>query len=346
MKRYFLHGIILFFLLACGKDSKPEQQEYITIGGLFPLTGELCNEGIRALNGLQLARNVLNKKGGILGKQLDIIVLDDKNDVQYAIEQYKALKEKGVIAIIGSSFPEVTQALAEAAEKDSMPIISPMIVNPAKAKALASFAYNTLNARTALILDNSKYTSTTNIFEEEFKLKGGKVLSRQRYSSPEAFETILEEYKSNQPDIIFCPTHYIEAAQLVEATHKLGFENSKFIGTYAWEGILGLLHEYDMERVFYASPFMANDEEPDVKEFSQNFFESFNQMPMGTPAVTYSSVQILAAAIESSGSTNAKDIMEAMKTVMPDVIAEPNPKIVYIMQVKNNIYSLFEKINL
>ncbi|MCL2207122.1 MAG: ABC transporter substrate-binding protein, partial [Fibromonadales bacterium] len=172
MKRYFLHGIILFFLLACGKDSKPEQQEYITIGGLFPLTGELCNEGIRALNGLQLARNVLNKKGGILGKQLDIIVLDDKNDVQYAIEQYKALKEKGVIAIIGSSFPEVTQALAEAAEKDSMPIISPMIVNPAKAKALASFAYNTLNARTALILDNSKYTSTTNIFEEEFKLKG------------------------------------------------------------------------------------------------------------------------------------------------------------------------------
>jgi len=336
---------LLLFLISCGKDSKPH--EYITIGGLFPLTGEFCNEGIRALNGLQLARQVINESGGILGKRLDIIVLDDKNDIQHAMEQYDILKKKGVIAIVGSSFPEVTQALMKAAEKDNMPIISPTAVYPEKPKVLASFAYNTLKAKTALTIDNHKYDSIVNVFEEEFKRNGGKILSREYYSSPKDFEAILKKYKSNQPDIIFCPTNYIAAAKLTEAAHKLGLDKPNFIGTHAWEGILGFLQEYEiMDRIYYASSFMANNEDPDVREFSQNFFMSYNHVPSSTSALSYSSVQTLVAAIKSSGSTESNDIIAAMKANTPNVIAKQDPQTVYIMRIKKEFYSLFEKIDL
>ena len=343
MHRLFL----LLFLISCDKDSKPVHDEYITIGGLFPLTGEFCNEGIRALSGLQLARQVLNENGGVLGKPLDIIVLDDRNDAEYAIEQYNILKEKGVVAIIGSSFPEVTQALVKATEKDGMPMISPRVVNPAKAKALALFAHNTLNAKTALIIDDTEYDSTTHIFEEEFKLKGGTILGHEDFSRSENFERILKKYHSNQPDIIFCQTNYIAAAKLAETAHRLGLDKSRFIGTYTWEGILGFLHERQItNRIYYASPFALDEEDEQIKEFAQNFFDNYKQMPVSASALAYSSVQTLVAAIDSAGSTEPESIISMMSQIDPNVVAKHSHQVIYIMKIKNNTYSLFEKINL
>jgi len=338
---------LLLFLISCGKDSKSVHDEYITIGGLFPLTGEFCNEGIRALSGLQLARQMINESGGVLGKPLDIIVLDDRNDAKYAIEQYNILKKKGVIAIIGSSFPEVTQALAKATEEDGMPMISPAVINLAKAKALALFAHNTLNAKTALIIDDAKYDSTTHIFEEEFKLSGGTILGHEDFHSPEDFEGILKKYSSNQPDIIFCQTNYISAAKLAETTHRLGLNKPKFIGTYAWEGILGFLQEQEItNRIYYASPFAFDEEDEQIKEFSRNFFDNYKQMPISASALAYSSVQTLVTAIDSAGSTEPESIISMMSKIDPNVVAKHSHQTIYIMKIKNKTYSLFEKVNL
>jgi branched-chain amino acid transport system substrate-binding protein len=110
--------LLFLTVLMSGCTKKAEQQGYITIGALLPLTGESSDEGLRALNGLQLARKEINKSGGILGKTLDIIVLNDRGDEEYIVRQYNALKERGVAAIIGSSYSSVTMALARAAEKD------------------------------------------------------------------------------------------------------------------------------------------------------------------------------------------------------------------------------------
>ncbi|MCL2260096.1 MAG: ABC transporter substrate-binding protein [Fibromonadales bacterium] len=345
MKMHWL--FLLLFLISCGRDSKPAHDEYITIGGLFPLTGEFCNEGIRALNGLQLARQVINENGGVLGKKLDVIVLDDRNDAKYAIEQYNVLKKKGVVAIVGSSFPEVTQALIKATEEDGMPMISPTIVNPTKAKVLASFARNTLSAKTALIVDDAKYDSTTNLFEEEFKLNGGIILGHEDFNSPEDFENILKKYRATQPDIIFCQTNYIAAAKLAETAHKLGIDKSKFIGTYAWEGILGFLYEEEItSRIYYASPFALDEEDEQIKEFAHNFFANYRQMPVSASALSYSSVQILVAAIDSAKSTEPKDIISTMSIIDPNIVAKHSHQTIYIMEIKNNIYSLFKKLNL
>jgi len=347
MKLFFIGCLFLLFFGSCDKSSKPVQQEYITIGGLFPLTGEFCNEGIRALSGLQLARQVINENGGVLGKPIDIIILDDKNDVQHAVEQYKILKAKGVVAIVGSSFPEVTQALAKETQKDGMPFVAPTAINPTKAKVLAEFAHNKLGAKTALIIGDYQRDSITILFEESFKNIGGSIIGRDNYSSYGDFETILAKYKINQPDIIFCQTHYIAAAKLVETAHKMGFDKSKFIGTYAWEGILGFLREYSViDRIYYATPFTLDEMDSIVKDFSQRFFINYNQMPLSTSALSYSAIQVLVDAIESSESTEPENIIAAMKINMPEIVAKHNPQAVYIMQIKNNLYSLYEKIDL
>ncbi|MCL2220204.1 MAG: ABC transporter substrate-binding protein [Chitinispirillia bacterium] len=371
--------LLLLLLASCSNFSKPPDaaQEYITVGALFPLSGEYCHEGMWALNGLQLARQEINDSaGGVLGKKIDIIALDDRGDPEYAAEQYAILRERGVVAIIGSSFSDVTLAIARAAEKDGIPVISPTASNPAvtegrrnvfrmiflddyQSRALASFALNSLGAKTALVLKGDpRYLPVASAFEEEFKAGGGVSVVRERYSSPNDFDNILAGYKSNQPDIIFCPADYIVAARLAEAVYRVGLDKPKLIGTDAWDGILVFLREQKiMDRIFYATPFVFDDDDPAIARFSRAFFDQFSHMPLAPSALAYSSVQMLVAAMEASGGTEAEGIINAMKAHGADVLtgytrfdAGNNPYSdktgVYIMGIKNRHYTSVEKIRL
>ena len=72
-------------LAACGGEKaadKPSttEAETIKIGAIGPLTGPVAIYGISATNGLKLAIDEINANGGILGKQVELNVLDEKGD--------------------------------------------------------------------------------------------------------------------------------------------------------------------------------------------------------------------------------------------------------------------------
>ncbi|MCL2218854.1 MAG: ABC transporter substrate-binding protein [Chitinispirillia bacterium] len=353
-----------------------KQDEYITIGAIFPLTGHYCDEGVRALNGIKQARQEINDAGGVLGKKIDIIVLDDKGDKQRVVEQYNVLKEMGVVAIIGSLFSNVTLPLAEAAAADGMPVISPTASNPEVTKGrknvfrlifldddqsriVAGFAHKTLGAKTALIIaGDERFEGMHKVFEEAFKAAGGQVIGKERFTARRDFGAILNKYGRNHPDVIFCATDYTIAAELAEAVNDAGFDGVKLLGTDAWDGILTFAHRLEaMERVYYASPFAFDEIHPAVARFSQRYFDNFSYTPISTAAQSYSAVQILVKAIESAGSTKAEDIIEVMRTGVFDVIAghmsfdeNNNPcsldASVYIMEIKGGYYRSVEKIRI
>ncbi|MCL2182205.1 MAG: ABC transporter substrate-binding protein [Chitinispirillia bacterium] len=377
----------LALCLSCDSASKQQarqakQQQYILIGALFPLTGGHCDEGIRAFNGLQQARSDINDAGGVLGKKLDIIILDDKGDEEYVVRQYQALKERGVAAVIGSSFSDVTMALARAAEGDGIPIISPTATNPAvtegrrnvfrvtylddvQAAVVAGFALRTLSAKTALVIrGDSRFDALADVFSAAFNEGGGRVAGAERYTGPAQFDDILKKYKSRRPDVIFCAADYVDAAQLAEAVHSAGFEGTRLLGTDAWDGILSFAHNIDaMERVYYAAPFAFDEPDPKITRFSQAYFDNFSYTPISTAALTYSAVQILVAAMEKHGTEaggvkpGSASLVDVIRGSEFDIITgkirfdENNNPIspdsyVHIMQIKGGYYASVEKIRL
>jgi len=120
---------LLFALLISGCSPVENKQDYVTVGALLPLTGADSDKGMRVLNGLQLAKREINEKGGILGKKLDIIVLNDHGSERNALQQYMVLKEKDIAAIIVLNHSGVTLTIAKAAETDGIPIVSPSAVD-------------------------------------------------------------------------------------------------------------------------------------------------------------------------------------------------------------------------
>jgi branched-chain amino acid transport system substrate-binding protein len=368
-------GLILLAVLISGCAPKTEQQGYITIGALLPLTGESADEGLRALNGLQLAKKDINQSGGIMGKMLDIIVLNDRGDEEYILRQYNALKEKGVAAIIGSSYSNETMALARAAEKDGIPIISPTATHPDvtkgrpnvfraifiddyQAEAMAYFAYHSLGARTAVVLknaDKNSYGHITEPFAGAFTAYGGRIIAAELYAPEDDFADILGKYTASPPDLFYCPENYMPAAHLVNAAYATGLHKTYLLGTDAWDGLLTYVYQPEaMENAYYSAPFCFDDKDETVSQFVRNYFTSFSQMPLTGSATAYTCVYILAEAIKKAGNTESGDIVAAIKSNELDMITgrikfdeNNNPRQnVYILHIKGGIYATYEKMSL
>jgi branched-chain amino acid transport system substrate-binding protein len=362
----------LFAMVCISGCSEKTQSEYITIGALLPLTGESFDEGIRALNGLQLAKAEINENGGILGKKLNILVLNDKGDEEHVLRQYNVLKKKGVAAIIGSSYSGVTNVLAKEAEKDGIPVISPTASSPEvtrgrnnvfraifiddyQAEIIAKFARGSLNAKTAVALynsNNSSYKQAAAIFAETFTAHGGQMMAVKPYSSDKEYKNILKQYKANPPDAIYCPEDYAPAAKLVNAVFELGLKDSYILGSDSWDGILAYIPNPEArKRTYYTVPFSFDDPDPKVEQFVRNYFSVFSQMPLAGSANAYTCVYIIAEAIKKAGKINHDDIVLAMKenelsTIIGQIKfdKENNPRTnVYVVQIKDGTYSTYEK---
>jgi len=362
------------FAASCARAGE-NRQGYITIGVLLPLTGSDSDEGLRAVNGLQLAKEEINAAGGVLGKKLDVIVLNDRGDEEYVVKQYKSLVDKGVAAIIGSSYSNVTLALAIASEKDGIPIISPtssnmevtrgrrnvfraIFADDYQAEAMAHFAYNTLNAKTALVLSNKNYgdyVQVADIFAELFAKAGGRVLAVEPYLSGNDFSDILRKYSANHPDVIYCPDDYIQAVKLINTAYEAGFSNTHLLGADSWDGFLSYIFQPDaLKNVFYSAPFSFDDQDENVVKFVAKYFDSYSQMPLSGSATAYTCVYILAEAIQKAGSTDKDDIIESLKEIELDVITgrikfdENNtPRSnVYIIKTEGGVYSAYLKLSL
>ena len=366
--------LVLMALCACGCSKNMERQDYITIGALLPLSGESSDEGLRALNGIQLAKGEINGNGGILGKKLDIIALNDKGDEEYIIRQYNRLKEKGVAAVIGSSYSGVTNVLAQAAVKDGMPVISPtasapmvtkgrsnvfraIFIDDYQVEVMAKFAFDSLNAKTAVVMYSENfdtYVHSARTFAEFFTARGGQVVAHEYFSSDSAFGDILRKYVKNQPDIIYCPENFTPAAKLVNTAYDIGMKDTRILGSDAWDGLLAYVyHPGAMENAYYTSPFSFDDKDPLIARFVRDYYEMFSQMPITGSATAYTCVYILAEAITRAQSLGMGDIAAAIKNTELDAITghinfdeDNNPRTnVYIIQIKGGVYSTYSKMS-
>ena len=376
MKRLiFLFFALLLIIIIPGCSSKTEQYEYITIGALLPLTGDGADEGLRAFNGLQLAKREINKNGGIRGKLLDIIVLNDRGDEDYIVQQYNRLMEMGVVAIIGSSYSSVTLALAKASVKDGIPVISPTATNPDvtlghrnvfraifindyQAEVLAYFAFNSLNARTALVLVNDDFAGNkrvAEVFIECFEKYGGEITAIEPVSSADEHAGILAKYSANKPDVIFYPDDYIPAAMLVNTAYEIGFAGAYILGTDAWDGFLPYISATDaLKNVYYTSTFSFDDDDPEVVRFVRDYFNLYSQMPLSGSATAYTCVYILVEAINMTGYTTKDVLIYSLKATELNTITgrikfdnNNNPRTnVYIIKTEGGIIATYEKLSL
>ena len=112
-------------LVGCGgggTEGQTSNADTVKIGGLAPLTGNLSIYGIATDNGVKMAIDEINAAGGVLGKQIEYIVYDEKGDATEAVNAYnKLIQSDQIDALIGDVTSNPSIAVAQQAAKDGIP---------------------------------------------------------------------------------------------------------------------------------------------------------------------------------------------------------------------------------
>jgi len=113
-------------LAACGSaEGGTDSTGPIKIGMVVPLTGFLSPLGAGDKAAVEQEVKAINDAGGILGRQLEVTIKDDKSDVPQSVTEYNQLAaDRDYTAILSSSFVSASTAIGPSAETSKIPTIA------------------------------------------------------------------------------------------------------------------------------------------------------------------------------------------------------------------------------
>ncbi len=312
--------------------------EAIKIGGLAPLTGQVSVYGIAASNGVKMAIDELNAKGGINGRQIDFILLDEKGDQTEAVNAYTQLLDKGIVALIGDVTSKPTIAVAERAKEDNMPMITATGTNPAITKVgenvfracftdpsqgviMANFASAKLNAKKVAVLYNTSDDYSAGIadsFKTQSGVKGMEVTSYEGYGADDTdFKTQLTNIIAKNPEAIMVPDYYNTVALITKQARDLGYKGA-FLGGDGWDGVLTVVDATNvaiLDNSYYSNHYFKDDPAEALQNFLKGYKEKFNMEANSFAALGYDAAMLMAQAIKEAGTTDKQAIIDAMKNI-------------------------------
>jgi branched-chain amino acid transport system substrate-binding protein len=362
-------ALVLVLLARCGGE-KPTASQGIEIGFYGALTGPQATFALSGRNGSRLAIEEINGAGGVLGKKLDLLSEDDRNDpTEAASAVTKLITRNHVVAVIGENASSRTLAAAPIAQKYEVPMVSPTSTNvevtkkgdfifrvcfidPSQGRALALFARDGLKAQTASILIDSKSDYSVGLaaaFTKVFTDKGGRIASELKYAEGDSdFSAQLTSIKANHPDVLFVPGYYTDAGLIARQARGLGV-TSVLLGGDGWDSPkLAEIGGAAIEGSYFSNHYSVDDPSPSVRAFVSAYRKAYGSDPDSIAASSYDAARVIADAIRRAGSTEGKRVRDALAATkdFPGVTgsitmdADRNPtKLPVILKVQNGRFT-------
>ena len=302
--------------------------------GLFiPLTGSQASFGIDALNGARLAVDEINEQGGVLDHPVNLIVKDTESRTELVASIVEELIDaEKVVALIGEITTDRTLAAAPLAQERGIPLITPSATNEKitaagnyvfracytdafQAAIMTKFARSLDVDKVAMLFDgdNPYGTSLSNAFKVDFVKQGGSIVAEQTYRAGDVdYATQLNAIKLKNPDIVFLPSYFAEAAVIIKQARQLAIE-VPFLGTDGWDSSeLLKFAGQAVNNCYFASHFSSERLSDRAKPFSEAYRAKFQAAPPPLAALTYDAVWLLADALRRGGSSTSTALRDAL----------------------------------
>ncbi len=337
-----LSTLLLFAALACGCNGRgaagtddPPPDDRLRIGAVMSLTGDTGRYGLSAMNGMQMAVEDVNGRGGIGGKQVELIVQDTRSDADETERVVRRLvDERRVHALLGEIVSSRSLVVAGIAQEARVPMLTPSATSPEvttrgdyifrscytdpfQGAALAQFAARTLGARRAamlLVAGDAYSAKLARFIRDEFARRGGEVVIEQTYTEGDSYFTEqLMKIKEAAPDVVFLPGYYREAGLIAREAKKLEL-TVPLVGGDGWDS----RHLYEIGEIaivgsFFSSHYSADDPDPLVQQFVADYRRLYGSQPDAFAATAYDAARIMLDAFErAGGATDGAAVRDAL----------------------------------
>ncbi len=318
-------------LWGCGSAKSDDE---ILIGEYSSLTGTAATFGTSTHKGLLIAVEEVNLAGGVLGKRIGLQTEDTQSKAEEAASSVtKLISRDRVKAVIGEVASSRSLAAAPICQANGVPMITPSSTNPKVTQVgdyvfricfmdpfqgwvVAKFASTTLGLKRIAILKdvrNEYSIGLAKFFTDSFAKFGGQVLGEQAYSEGDAdFKAQLTALKALNPDAIFVPGYYNEAALICKQARELNI-TVPFLGGDGWDSAKLLeIGGAAMNNTYYCNHYSPDDTNWVVQNFVSKFREKFHETPDALAVLGYDAGRILFAAMERAGSVEGAKLRDAI----------------------------------
>lgn len=308
-------------------------QEPIKIGFFSPTTGFAAADGTSALQSAQLAVKIINEKGGVLGRQLELVFYDDaaKPDQASAIAR-KLIEQDKVVAAVSGSYSGATRAAAPIFQEAGIPMLSAYAIHPditktgnmifrigtlanVEGRVGAELIGKVMNLKKVAILtvDNDFGISLTDGFKQHASELGLEIVLEEKYPLGETeFRPIIGKIKSSGAEVVYATGYYNEAANLVTQMKDEGL-NIPIIGQEGYDSPKFIeLAGAAAEGVIITTDLNRDSDRPMTRTFLEQYKATYGEDADMVGASAFDAVMVLAYAINTAGSTDPMAIVNAI----------------------------------
>lgn len=295
----------------------------IAIGYIGGLSGKFADLGTASRNGALLAIEQTNDAGGVRGRKLQLIEVDDRQSNDAALLAMQDLVRQQVVAVIGPSTSSVAMAVTPFANAQQLVLVSPTGTTSKltgkddyffRAVGEASF-YGAHAARfyaeklkvrnAALILDmaNADYTeSWSDAFVAEFQRAGGKISAFERFKSTESpnHAEIARKLLAAKPDMVVTVASSVDAALIAQRVRGL-HASVRLVGA-SWASTERLIElgGAAVEGMLFEQYFDRFDPSTKYQAFARAYRERFKSEPGYAALLAFDSARMVVAALEKT----------------------------------------------
>ena len=317
------------------EESTEASSEPLVIGISLPLTGDFSQPGGAAKKGYEVWADMVNASGGILGRQVELKILDDASSQEQVVTDYNRLINEDKVPLILGTFSSLLNFPASTvAENNQMVLVapaggSPKIFEPEPKYYF--FAQQATAPRQAEPLVNyikslpeSERPKTAAYVTQDDPFAAPVIANLQKLLEAEGIETTYSEIyppettnfqpfasaiAAKKPDIIAQGAVFEDGVNLAKGLIQIGYSPKMMFQTSApsngkqYSDAIGLANT---EGIFYAVSWSEKSPTPLNAEFVAKYQEKFGEglVPEEDAADAFAAAQVLQAAVEGTGGTD------------------------------------------
>jgi branched-chain amino acid transport system substrate-binding protein len=332
--RGFVLAQIVLASVSCSATGQTGS-ESVVVGVVYNTTGQQQVLDGPSLNGARLAAKLTNANGGVLGRPLELAVVDGQSDVSIVASKTDGLvaSNPGVAALMGASDTDLVLPAAKAAAAAGRLFLTSGATSPklpaevpeylylgcfgdnVQAAAAAEWSYVNLKARTVSIVYDAEKTYTQLLqqyFKQRFESLGGKVNSISTYSAG-TMQGLMEDVKP--ADIIFLASEQAEdAAKAAKILRSAGLA-MPILGGDGYDAPAVWARHPEAMGIFFTTHawFGADNTDSVVTAFVEAYEKEYpGNEPDSFAGLGYDAVGLLVDAISRAGSDSPELVREAL----------------------------------
>jgi branched-chain amino acid transport system substrate-binding protein len=328
--------------LAAGLLAAPAMaQQPIVIGVSTAQTGPAAVAAEWELWGVNLAIEEINAAGGVLGRKLEVLVMDNKCNPSEAVNVANKLVEAKVVAIEGSHCSSAHLASMKIIQDAKIPMITGIASNPQittlSGKGGNDYAFR-ISASDAgmmqalgIYLAAKKPFKTVAIVAEDSDFgRGGADAFKAAVVTKAGLEVVSTDiHPQNAPDFTSILTRLQQRRPDAIATFQLGGDSLNFLRQAMQIGVripftgrielggrnMPIIEAGGLEKSISAWQYSPYAESAQNKAFAEKIRAKHKSEPYLQTWAGYDCIRVLAQAIKDAGSTDGAKIRDAIKAM-------------------------------